>query len=370
MCYQLSRELVRRGHQVIVCTTDALDVKNRIGKGEERIDGIKVRRFKNLSNALAYRHKLFFSPGMLLAVRNELRGLDIIHMHEYRTLQNIIVHYYAKKYGIPYVLQAHTSVVTYFQKGTLKRVFDRIWGARILKDSSKLIAVSKEEAESLKHIGLDSDKISVIYNGMDMDSFENLPEPGKFKTKYAIEGKLILYLGRIHKTKGIDFAIKAFSGLCNDTDQLTFVIAGADDGYKAELEGLTRELNLSNKVKFTGALNEEDKLSAYVDADLFVHTVRYMGGVGIAPLEAILCNTPVIVTDECGEVIKEANCGYLVKYGDIEGLKEKMKLVIENPEQGKKMAKRGKEYIEENLRWEMVARRVEEVYASCLLPRC
>lgn len=46
-----------------------------------------------------------------------------------------------------------------------------------------------------------------------------------------------------------------------------------------------------------------------------MHTVQYMGGVGLTPLEAILCGTSVIVTEECREVVKKANCGYLVKHG-------------------------------------------------------
>jgi glycosyltransferase involved in cell wall biosynthesis len=177
---------------------------------------------------------------------------------------------------------------------------------------------------------------------------------------------MILYLGRIHKSKGIDFVITGFSNLINEISDVIFVIAGSDDGYKAELEKLIEKLNLSDKVKFTGFVDEKDKISTYVDADLFVHTVRYMGGVGLTPLEAILCNTPVIVTEECGEVIKEANCGYLVEYGDVNDLKEKMKRVIENPEEGKEMVERGKKYIGENLTWDKVVRRVEVVYEDCI----
>ena len=77
-----------------------------------------------------------------------------------------------------------------------------------------------------------------------------------------------------------------------------------------------------------------------------------------------MCGTPIIVTDDngCGELVKKAKCGYLVKYGDVNDLKEKMKLVIENPEEGKEMVERGKKYIMENLTWDNVVGKVEEVY--------
>ena len=67
VCYELSKELVQRGHEVTVYTTDAFNSKNRITKSEEVIDGIRVRRFKNLSNSLANKHNIFLSPDMLFA---------------------------------------------------------------------------------------------------------------------------------------------------------------------------------------------------------------------------------------------------------------------------------------------------------------
>jgi len=52
------------------------------------------------------------------------------------------------------------------------------------------------------------------------------------------------------------------------------------------------------------------------------------------PFEALLCGTPVIVTDDCGcgEIIKEAGCGYLVRYGDVTGLGEALGFALETPD--------------------------------------
>jgi glycosyltransferase involved in cell wall biosynthesis len=86
------------------------------------------------------------------------------------------------------------------------------------------------------------------------------------------------------------------------------------------------------------------------------------------PFEAIICGTPVIVTDDCGcgELVREANCGYLVKYGDVNDLEEKMKWAIENPKEGGKLADVGRKYIKDNLAWNNVIRQVERVYESCI----
>jgi glycosyltransferase involved in cell wall biosynthesis len=116
-------------------------------------------------------------------------------------------------------------------------------------------------------------------------------------------------------------------------------------------------------------MDEKDKISAYVDADIFMHTVRYMGGVGLAPLEAILCDTPVIVTEECGEVVKEVNCGYIVIYGAINDLKEKIKYALENPEEGEEMVGRGKKYINDTLTWDNVVEKVLKIYSEAHIKR-
>ena len=343
--YYISKELCKRGHEVTIITTD-FEFDKEYAKTLEKI-GVKVIPFHCIVNI-----KLFLiSLGMGKWLKKEIRNFDVIHMHNFRSYQNVIVHHYAKKYNISYILQPHGSTPRVIEKKRLKWLFDVFFGYKILKDASKVIAVSKEEAEYDRQMGANNKKISVIYNGMDIEYFKNLPEYGAFKKKYGINKKIILYLGRIHKSKGIDFVIKSFSKLVEEANDVILVIAGSDDGYKAELEKLIEKLNLIGKVKFTGFLDEEDKISAYTDADLFVHTVQYMGGVGLTPLESILCDTPVIVTEECGEVIKEANAGYWVKYGDVNDLREKMKSILENPEEGEKMVKRGKKYITENLTW-------------------
>jgi glycosyltransferase involved in cell wall biosynthesis len=360
VCYNLSKQLVKLGHEVTIITSD-FEYDEQYTKSLE-VTGVKVIPFHCVANI-----KLFLiSLSMNKWLKKEIIAFDVIHMHDLRSYQSIIVHRYAKKYKIPYALQPHGSTPRIIEKRRLKWLFDVAFGYKILKDANRVISVSKEEAVYDQQMGVNDKKISVIYNGMDIESFKNLPEYGRFRREYGIAGKIILYLGRIHKSKGIDFLINAFSKLIKEMDDVVLVIAGSDDGYKEELEKLVEKSNLSDKVRFTGFVEEKDKLSAYVDADLFMHTVRYMGGVGLTPLEAILCDTPVIVTEECGEVVKEANCGYLVKYGDVNDLKQKMNRLIANPKEGAEMVARGKKYIKENLAWERVVREVEELYEDCV----
>ncbi|MHB9098738.1 MAG: glycosyl transferase, partial [Syntrophales bacterium] len=74
--------------------------------------------------------------------------------------------------------------------------------------------MSEYEVRQYAEMGIEQDKIAVIYNGIDIEAFTDLPEAGAFRKKYGLTGnKLILYLGRITPRKGIDFLVKAFSML-------------------------------------------------------------------------------------------------------------------------------------------------------------
>jgi len=85
--------------------------------------------------------------------KQTLRILISFICNNYRSFQNMVVHHYAKRYNISYVLQAHGSAVTYSQKGHLKRVFDMLGGNDILRDAVKNIAVSSIEVEQYERLG-------------------------------------------------------------------------------------------------------------------------------------------------------------------------------------------------------------------------
>jgi glycosyltransferase involved in cell wall biosynthesis len=81
-----------------------------------------------------------------------------------------------------------------------------------------------------------------------------------------------------------------------------------------------------------------------------------------------MCGKQIIVTDDCGcsEWIRKSQAGYLVKYGDVQWLKQKMAKCLTNSADVKSMVLKGKEYIRSNLQWTQVVRRIEEIYAACI----
>ncbi len=367
--YNLSRNLVKRGHEVVVYTTDIRDRYSRLSdiQGGRDIDGIKVYYFRNISNSLATRYRLAVPKGMYGAVREQINNFDIIHLHNVRAFQNIIVHRYARKYNIPYVLQARGSLITFFYKGWQKKIFDVIWGHRILKDAAKLVALTPIEAEQYRSMGISEDKIEIIPNGIELSEFENLPERGKFRRKYGLsdDQRIILYLGRIHKIKGLDLLVRAFAELSQPLNSFKLVIAGPDDGYLPSLKKLIADLEISNEVLFTGHLYGEDKVAAYVDADVFVlpSTYEIFGNV---VLEACACGTPVIVTDRCGIADAVGGQAGLVVLYDKDQLRDALFHMLNDDKMRLQFGEKGKLLVRENFNWEKIAKQMEGVYQAIL----
>jgi glycosyltransferase involved in cell wall biosynthesis len=370
--YNLGKSLVELGHGVTVYTTDVNDTHSRIrdAEGVKSMEGMHVRYFKNLINLLAAR-RLYLPKRLVTVTKTELKNFDVIHLNEFRSLLSIIVHHYAKKYSIPYVLQAHGSVGTYFQKGVLKRVFDRIWGCRILKDASKVIALTSAEAEQYKRMGVSEGKIEIVPNGINLSEFENLPRRGEFRRKYRLNQnqKIILYLNRINKVKGPDLLVKSFAELSKEIDKVKLIIAGPDDGYLPILKKLLKELAIEEKVIFTGPLYGRDKLRAYVGADVYVLPSRYEA-FPIGVLEAFACGTAVIVTDHCGiaDVIND-QAGLVVPW-DKEQLSKAMLYMLSDNEKRREFGEKGRLLVREKFNWEKVGEQVEQVYLGCTSSKC
>jgi len=365
VAYQISRELIKRGHEVVVYTTDAKDFDSRLEVDSSiPVEGMRVHRFRNLSSTLVKKLKLFITPQLVSFAREEVKNFDIIHLHEYTTFQNIVIHYYARKYNVPYVLQAHGSLLRIGAWQKLKWVYDILFGYRLLRDASRVIALTQVETDQYRRMCVSEEKIAIIPNGIDLSEYAELPPKGSFKKKFNIpeNRKIILYLGRIHKTKGIDLLIKAYAYLKNemkDRDTI-LVIAGPDDGYLSEARNLANSLGLYNSVMFTGFISNEDKLKALVDTEMFVTPSFY--GFPMTFLEACAVGTP-IVTTSLGDTLEwiDGNAGYIAQPTPSD-LAEAIYRIISDNRLRRRFSKNCIEIVKSEFSIEKVVERLEKVY--------
>jgi glycosyltransferase involved in cell wall biosynthesis len=241
-----------------------------------------------------------------------------------------------------------------------------LFGYRLLRDAAKVVALSRVEAEQYRGMGVPEEKIAIIPNGIDLSEYANLPPKGSFKQKFGIkeEERIVLYLGRIHRLKGIDFLIKSFACMVkNGVENVKLVIAGPDDGYLNEAKSLVDSLGLGDRVLFTGTLSEEDKINAYADSTICTY-LRHDEPFGLVPLEAAASYKPVIVADGTvmSEIVNRGGFGFSVRYGDNYKLAETMGKMLTDDELLREMGQRGRKYVFKNCDWANVVAKLEKVY--------
>lgn len=144
-------------------------------------------------------------------------------------------------------------------------------------------------------MGILDKNIEIVPLEINLNEYNDLPEKGKFKSKYGISenDKLILFLGRIHEIKGLDLLIKSFNHINNDNVKLAIV--GGDYGFKEELLKLIEQFDLKDKVIFPGVLTGTDKIEARVDCEIFIMPSRYESFT-TSGLEAMACKKPMVLT--------------------------------------------------------------------------
>lgn len=363
--YQIAKKQVEDGHEVTVYTTDSCNERLQFEDNYNvDVDGIKVFYFKNLSNNIKNKLTIDTPVSAISHIRRTIADFDIIQIHEHRHSLAIATHRYAKKNRIPYVLQAHGSVLPFFQKEKLKDIFDRLWGFDILHDASRVFALTEVEKEQYLKMGVAEDRIEIVPLGINLDEYTNLPESGNFKSRYGIdaEDRVILFLGRIHEIKGLDLLVNAFDKIRNDNVKL--VIVGGDSGFKDTLDEMIEERDLQDRIIFPGVLTGRDKIEALVDCDVFVMPSRYESFT-TSGLEAMACGKPLVLTrnNHIHTWVKD-NVGLVCDF-DEDDLSNCIETLLDNGELCREFGETGRKLIEDKYDWDKVSKHIESIYMSC-----
>ena len=352
------------------------------GRYDVEVDGIKVDYFRNLSNRFKLKTMLDTPLAAPFKIRKDIKEYDIVHIHEHRQTLAILASYFARKNNIPYIVQAHVSVLPFFQKEGLKNLFDKVFGFKMLHNASCVFALTEVEKEQYLKMGVDEEKIEIVPLGINLEEYENLPSFGKFRSKFNIgeKDKLILFVGRIHEIKGLDLLIDAFNDLISQNDRenvgensledidsscIRLAIVGPDDGYLAKLEEKIKEYSLEENVIITGPLYNEEKQEALVDCDLFVMPSKYESFT-TSGLEAMACSKPLVLTknNHIHDWV-DGNVG-LACEDDKDSLRQAIEKILFDEGMSLIFAENGKKLIKEKYNWDIINSQILEIYKKFL----
>jgi len=231
-------------------------------------------------------------------VRKLVEQADVIHLMNHWTFLNAWVYLLARKYKKPYVVCPAGALTIFGRSKWKKYLYQTFIGERIMRDAFGAIAISKDEIKLMENTGIKANKIVHIANGVNERDF-SFNNDALFRQSLGVgSSSYILFVGRLNEIKGPDLLLEAFSKLAGKIS-CDLVFAGPDGGLGEELQLRVKNLNLTNRVHFTGYLGGDVKSSAYHGAELLVIPSRHEA-MSIVALEAAICGTPVLLTDQCG----------------------------------------------------------------------
>jgi len=278
------------------------------------------------------------------------RRIDLIHTDS--TTETFYAGIAARMMRVPVVWHIRVSEEEWF--------IDRILA--IL--STKLILVAKALNERFAWLK-DRKKMVVIYNGIDLEAFDNFPTTSSIKREFNIAEDTVLIgcIGRIEKRKGQEYLISAM----RDIDNAKLILVGRSEAeYLQKITMLCNKFDIADRVKYIGYRN--DIPSVLKAIDIFVFPTVSGEGFSRIILEAMAARKPVVATDNAGnpEAVAHGSTGYIVPTRDALTMAAKIHELRIDKRRRTAMGVAGRKRVEELFTIEKNVERIQGVYHDIL----
>lgn len=277
---------------------------------------------------------------------------DVIHSHDWLTYPAGIALSYVT--GKPLVVHVHATEFDRSGEHVNQRVYEI--EREGMHAAARVIAVSMlTKGICTARYGVAPEKVEVVYNGVDQEGSQPVPQQ-----TIEARDKIVLFLGRITMQKGPEYFIAAAKRVLDKMDNVKFVVAGSGDMALRMIE-LAAGMGIGHKVLFTGFLRGSDVERVFKMADCYVMP-SVSEPFGIAPLEAMSNDTPVIISKQSGvsEVLTHA---LKVDFWDIDEMANKIVAVLKYPPLSQTLREHGRFEVR-RLTWDGAAERCVQVYRS------
>jgi glycosyltransferase involved in cell wall biosynthesis len=352
----LAEGMAKLGHEahVITSTYGAQDRPR-----EEEINGVHIHRVKSIR--LGY-------PDLTYPLEHPidvLKNADVVHGHSQNSLFTVKIIEKAKELGAKTVMHFMAVDALNDHPNSLVRLLGPLYGGwavlRAIRNSDIKLVKSLRDKEILKsRYGIDT---IYVPDGVN-EELLNMPNKAEeFKVKYNINDPFIVYIGRLHRLKGIDVLIKAISIATKEEPTLTAVIVGPGD--QRPYRELANRLGVGKNVVFTGFVSEEVKIGALdASAALVLPSIsNYVEAFSLAITEAWARGKPVVAST-VGEIpyrVKHMVNGLLVPPRNPKALADAILQLIKDKKLGERLGAEGRERV---TTWGKVIDELLKLYAS------
>jgi glycosyltransferase involved in cell wall biosynthesis len=371
----VAERLVRRGHQVVVFTSDSnadQDLDVPLNQPVD-VDGVEVWYFSRKD----FTQRLFFflpyfakSIGFMYNARipghleRLLPGMDLVHAHNPFIYPTYAAARAAQRIGKPLFFNQRGVFDPERLKfrSVKKRLYINLVARPLLQKATTLIALTKSEVQSYRDLGL-KNTCRIVPNGIDVSVYRQHPGPTvEALFKIPPQAQVILFMGRVHPIKGADRLLEAFLLIHARLPRAVLVLAGPDEwGCEAKFREAVRQAGLQERVIFPGMVSGEAKCDLLARADLFC-LPSDAEGFSMAVLEALASSTPVLLSPGCHFPEVEAAGAGLVVPPTPEALARTLVELLGQSERLKTMGASGVEFVSRNYSWDHITDQLLDVY--------
>lgn len=279
----------------------------------------------------------------------ELFRPHIIHVHHAFPL-SWSARFAKSVYFTPYLITIHGSELPTVQK-------DKRYHALTMDALRKAVRILPNSGWTkdwtLKVFGEDyRHQMRVIPGGVNVDKFKKVDTSGLDK-KYNLTGKkIVVFAGKLTQFKGVKYLVRAAKKIRGEV----YIIGDGSEMDNLKKEVLDRKVD---NVHFLGNIGKSTDLliKFYSRADVFIAPSIWDEPLGLVILEAMACETPVVVTRKGGIplAVKEGKNGLFIKAKSVPDIIEKVNYLLDNPKKAESMGKRARKIAEKKFSWRRIS---------------
>ncbi|OGK15517.1 hypothetical protein A2774_04475 [Candidatus Roizmanbacteria bacterium RIFCSPHIGHO2_01_FULL_39_12c] len=330
--HELAKRWVKAGHMVtLFCGNDGHCMRN------EAIDGVWIVRRGGfytvyLWGFIYYLLKFRGNFDIIIDCENGIPFFTPLYAKEKKFL---LIHHIHQEVFRKSLIAPMAGLAEFLELGLMPYVYRKV----------QIITVSPSSKKEIMDKRLTKIEPVIIYNGVDLD---------KFKPGVKSNSPLIIYIGRLQFYKSLHILIRSAKKILKFIPMARFVIAGFGEEKKG-LMNLAKRIGVLDKIEFRGKVSEEEKVRLYQRSWVFVNP-SMMEGFGITSIEANACGTPVVASDVPGlrDSVLNPHSGFLVPYGSVEEIAQKIELLIKDNNLRNEFSKRALEWAK-NFDWQKSA---------------
>lgn len=287
--------------------------------------------------------------------------IDILHTRDYKTA---IVGYLLSFFN-PQLKLLFTSHLWQDLDSLKMKVYTWL-NLFALRKYHKVIAVSEDLRNFMIQRGVAAEKITVLHNAIDVDTWKrsNVPSTIREELQISPQSHVIGVVGRLRYEKDLPTTLRVAQKVIQELPDTYFLIVG-DGPDKETLELQVQDMGLADNIRFLGF--RKDTIKIYAGMDMFASTARIEGTPNTA-LEAMAMEVPVVYTrvGGVGEIIQDGYDGLLYDIGDAEGITQGILSILTDNEKASMLRENARRSVCEKFSFAKRLKAIETIYEELI----